>query len=134
MSPTRLSKYESAIRIVLAFNEAFNRRDVPGMMQLVSDDCVLEDTYPAPDGSRYVGKEAITEFLQQFFSESAEIQIEIEEIFGLGYRCVVLWRYEWVDVEGQRACIRGADIFQLKNDLICKKLSYVKGKLLQREN
>ncbi|MGD0708552.1 MAG: nuclear transport factor 2 family protein [Anaerolineaceae bacterium] len=51
MSPTRMAKFESAIRTVLDFNEAFNRRDVPGMMQLMSDDCRFENTTPAPDGT-----------------------------------------------------------------------------------
>jgi hypothetical protein len=37
MSPIRMSKLEAAMRVVLAFNEAFNRHDVPGMMQLMSD-------------------------------------------------------------------------------------------------
>jgi ketosteroid isomerase-like protein len=48
------------MRVVLAFNEAFNRHDVAGMMQLMSDDCVFEYTAPAPDGTVYAGKEAIT--------------------------------------------------------------------------
>jgi hypothetical protein len=48
MSPVRISRLESAMRVVLAFNEAFNRHDVAGMMQLMSDDCVFENTAPAP--------------------------------------------------------------------------------------
>jgi len=30
MSPTRMSRWESAIHLVLDFNEAFNRHDVAG--------------------------------------------------------------------------------------------------------
>jgi hypothetical protein len=30
MSPTRMSRLESSIRLVLEFNEAFNRHDVAG--------------------------------------------------------------------------------------------------------
>ena len=56
MSPTRMSRIESATRIVLEFNEAFNRHDVAGMMRLMSDDCVFENTDPAPDGTVYSGK------------------------------------------------------------------------------
>ena len=48
MSPTRMSRIESAIRIVLEFNEAFNRHDVAGMMQIMSDDCVFENTRSSP--------------------------------------------------------------------------------------
>ena len=36
MSPIRMSKIENALRIVLEFNEAFNRHDVTGMMQLMT--------------------------------------------------------------------------------------------------
>ena len=37
----------------LEFNEAFNRHDVAGMMQPMSDDCIFENTGPAPDGAVY---------------------------------------------------------------------------------
>jgi ketosteroid isomerase-like protein len=62
MSPTRLAKLESAIRIVLTFNQAFNRHDVAAMMRLMSDDCVFENTTPAPDGAVYSGKDAVARF------------------------------------------------------------------------
>ena len=115
------------MRIVLAFNEAFNRHDVPGMMQLMSDDCVFENTTPAPDGSVFRGKEEIAHFWQDFFQESPRAHIEIEEIFGLGMHCIMRWRYEWTDVGGQKGHVRGVDIFQVRDDLICEKFSYVKG-------
>jgi predicted SnoaL-like aldol condensation-catalyzing enzyme len=127
MSPTRLSRLESAIRVVLEFNEAFNRHDVAGMMQLSSDDCVFENTDPAPDGAVYSGKKVVTQFWQDFFRESPHAHIEIEEIFGLGIRCIMRWRYDWVDVAGKKGHVRGVDIFRVKNGSICEKLSYVKG-------
>jgi ketosteroid isomerase-like protein len=43
-----MSKIESAIRVVLEFNEAFNRHDVVGMMRLMSEDCVLESIIRFP--------------------------------------------------------------------------------------
>ena len=79
-----MSRLEAAIRVVLEFNEAFNRHDVAGMMQLMSDDCVFENTDPAPDGAVYSGKEAVTQFWQDFFRELPNAHIEIEEIFGFG--------------------------------------------------
>lgn len=123
----KMSRLEAAVRIVLAFNEAFNRHDVAGMMQLISDDCLFENTYPAPDGAVYAGKEANTQFWQTFFRESPHAHIEIEEIFGLGMRCVMRWRYDWVDGAGKKGHVRGVDIFQVKNGVIYEKLSYVKG-------
>ena len=127
MSPSRLARLESALRVVLAFNEALNRHDVAAMMALVTDNSVLENTTPAPDGTLYEGKEAITRFWHEFFRRSPEAHIQIEEIFGLGYRCVMRWRYEWVDAAGNRGHVRGVDVFRVESRLIREKLSYVKG-------
>lgn len=123
----KMSKIESAMRVVLEFNEAFNRHDVPAMMRLMSDDCLFENTSPAPDGTTYSGKEAITQFWQAFFHESPEAHIEIEEIFGLGMRCIMRWRYSWVDTAGETGHVRGVDVFRVQDGLIREKLSYVKG-------
>lgn len=127
MSPTRLSRLESAMRVVIAFSEAFNHHDVPGMMRLMNDDCVFENTNPAPDGTVYSGKEAVTQFWHDFFRQSPQAHIEIEEIFGLGNRCIMRWRYTWVDEAGKEGHVRGVDIFQVNDGLISEKLSYVKG-------
>lgn len=127
MSPARMARLESAIRIVLEFNRAFNRHDVAGMMQLMSDDCVFENTHPAPDGTVYAGKDAVSQFWQDFFRTSPQAHIEIEDILGLGERCVVRWRYEWADPDGEKGHIRGVDLFRVRSGAIYEKLSYVKG-------
>ena len=127
MSPARMSKLEASTRLVLEFNEAFNRHDVAGMMQLMSDECIFENTYPAPDGTVYAGKETVTQFWRDFFRESPQAHIEIEEIFGLGERCIMRWRYSWVDVEGKQGHVRGVDLFRVREGFILEKLSYVKG-------
>jgi len=127
MSPARMSQVESGIRVVLAFNEAFNRHDVAGMMQLMSEDCVFENTSPAPDGTAYRGKAAVTQFWHDFFRDSPQAHIEIEEIFGLGMHPIMRWNYSWLDVAGAQGHVRGVDIFQVKNGVITEKLSYVKG-------
>jgi len=127
MSPIRMSKLESAMRAVIAFNEAFNRHDVAGMMQLMTDDCIFENTNPPPDGAVYSGKEAITQFWRDFFRESPQARIEIEEIFSLGERCIMRWRYSWEEVAGEKRHVRGVDIFRVREGAICEKLSYVKG-------
>jgi steroid delta-isomerase-like uncharacterized protein len=123
----KMARIEVALRIVIEFNEAFNRHDVAAMMQLMSDDCIFDNTAPAPDGAVYKGKAAITQFWQEFFRESPQAHIEIEDIFGLGMRCIMRWRYDWVDGAGQKGHVRGVDIFQVKNGFISEKLSYVKG-------
>ena len=127
MSPARMSKIESGIRIVLEFNEAFNRHDTIGMMKLMSDECVIEDAHPAPDGKVVSGKEAVARHWQGFFRDSPQAHIDIEEIFGLGYRCIMRWKYSWTDAEWGKKYERGVDIFQIKEGFISTRLSYVKG-------
>ena len=127
MSPVRMSKVETAIRVVLEFNEAFNRHDVARMMDLMSDDCIFENTSPSPDGTVYSGKVAVAQFWQDFFRESPQAHIEIEEAFGFANRCIMRWKYEWVDATGQKGHVRGVDVFHVKGGLISEKLSYVKG-------
>jgi ketosteroid isomerase-like protein len=127
MSPARMAKVESAMRLVLAFNDAFNQHDVEGMMKLMSDDCVFENTAPAPDGTVYKGKDAVTQFWRDFFRESPSAHIEIEEIFGLGNHCIMRWRYDWVEASGIKGHVRGVDIFKIREGFISEKLSYVKG-------
>lgn len=122
MSPVKMKKLEAGVRLVMQFNEAFNRHDVEGMMRLMSDDCVFENTAPAPDGTRYAGKAAVTAFWEAFFREAPRAHIEIEELFGLGLHCVMRWTYSWGDGH-----VRGVDVFKLRDGLICEKLSYVKG-------
>lgn len=127
MSPIRMERVESAVRVVIAFNEAFNQHDIAGMTQLMSDDCVFENTSPAPDGTRYSGKEAVTQYWQDFFAQSPHAHIKVEELVGLGLRCIMRWRYDWVDQAGISGHVRGVDIVRVQNGFIVEKLSYVKG-------
>jgi ketosteroid isomerase-like protein len=115
------------LEVVTQFNEALNKRDVDTMMRLMSADCVFENTSPAPDGIRYEGQAAVRAFWENFFKGSAQATIEAEEIFEHDNRCVMLWIYRWVDLEGNAGHIRGVDVYKLQDGLITAKLSYVKG-------
>ena len=113
--------------LILRFNDALNARDLETMMALQTEDCVFENTYPPPDGARYVGQSAVRSFWGDFFRSSAESHIEVEEIFALGERVVMRWVYRWLDEQGQEGHIRGVDLYRLRDGLIAEKLSYVKG-------
>lgn len=123
----KMAKLEAAMRVVLAYVEAFNRHDLDGMMALTSEYSVYENTFPAPDGERFAGREAIAAYWQAFLEQSPHARLDIEEIFGFGRRCVLRWRYDWIDEAGQAGHVRGVDIYRVENDLITEKLSYVKG-------
>lgn len=125
------TKPSDPIQLVRRFNEALNEADVDGMMDCMTADCIFENTDPPPDGERFEGQAAVRAFWEAFFRSSSQAQIIIEEIFALGTaqegRCVMLWRYQWIDPQRQPGHIRGVDIYRLRDGLIAEKLSYVKG-------
>lgn len=118
---------DEAVRVVLDFNAALNAGDVDAMMRLMTADCVFENTFPAPDGTRLVGQAAVRAFWESFFASSQAPRLEVEEAFGLGERCVLRWTYRWREADGRPGHVRGVDVYRLRAGLIHEKLSYVKG-------
>jgi hypothetical protein len=114
-------------QVVIRFNDALNAQDLPQMMALMAQDCVFENTFPAPDGARYEGQAEVRAFWEDFFKTSAEARIEPEEIFTAGNRCVMRWVYRWIDAAGVPGHVRGVDVYTVEEGLITAKLSYVKG-------
>jgi len=116
----------STREVVDRFNEAFNRHDVDAIMALMTDDCVFENTRPAPDGTRIEGQGPVRAFWEQFFSNSPQARFEAEDAFDAGDRCVVRWTYHWVKESGT-GHVRGVDVFRVRDGKVAEKLSYVKG-------
>lgn len=107
-----------------AFNAAFNRHDIAEVMALMTVDCVFENTFPAPDGTRVEGEAAVRAAFAEFFRQSPQARFESEEVVAMGDRCAVRWVYRWDDTGGH---VRGIDLFRLRDGKIAEKLSYVKG-------
>lgn len=118
---------DPVLQPVVRLTEALNSRDLDTVLRAFSEDCVFENTYPAPDGTRYEGLQELRLFWTEFFRSNQQSSFEIEEIFALGDRCVMRWSYHWLDTGGQPGHIRGVDIYRVKNGKISEKLSYVKG-------
>jgi ketosteroid isomerase-like protein len=97
------SMNDPIIQLVLQFNAALNAGDVDAMMRLMTRNCVFENTDPPPDGMRYVGQDAVRAFWETFFRASREPNIQVEEIFAMGERCVMRWTYRWSTCRGTRA-------------------------------
>lgn len=116
----------STIDAINRFNDAFGRRDVAAIMQTMTEDCVFENTRPAPDGERIEGQQAVRDFWEKFFERSPEARFTTEDIFAAGDRGVVRWRYDWVR-EGKAGHVRGVDVFRVRDGKVAEKLSYVKG-------
>jgi len=118
---------ESTIEVINQFNEVFNRHDVPAVMALMTEDCIFDNTYPAPDGERFEGQEAVGRFWEEFFRSSPDANFQSEEMFACGDRCVICWRYNWTNADGSRSHIRGVDILRVRDGKVAEKLAYVKG-------
>lgn len=113
--------------VVNKFNTAFNQHDVQSVMALMTDDCIFENTFPAPDGERFEGQKAVRHFWEEFFQASPQAIFQTEEMITCGDRCIVRWRYEWRNAENQNGHIRGIDVFRVQDGKVSEKLSYVKG-------
>jgi ketosteroid isomerase-like protein len=120
------SQEQSTRTTVDRFNEAFNRHDADTLGALLTDDTVFEDTSPAPDGRRVVGKAAVVQFWREWFARNPDAHFDAEEIIVSGDRAVVLWIYRKVR-NGQPWHIRGVDVFAVRNNKVAAKLAYVKG-------
>lgn len=118
---------QALIQTVIRFNDALNAGDVDGMMRMMTEDCIYENTYPAPDGEIFSGQAAVRVFWEAFFQGSNQPHIEIEEIFAMGERCVMRWVYRWREADGSPHHMRGVDIYRVIGGQIAEKLSYVKG-------
>lgn len=112
--------------VIGRFNGAFARQDAGAVMSLMTEDCVFENTFPAPDGERCVGARAVHEFWSQFFASTPSARFEAEETLVFGDRAVVRWVFHW-DNDGVAGHVRGIDLFRVQDDKVAEKLSYVKG-------
>ena len=122
-----VAQTESTVEVINQFNEAFNRHDVPAVMALMTEDCIFDNTYPAPDGQRFEGQEAVGRFWEEFFRSSPDANFQSEEMFAFGDRCVIRWLYNWTNADGSRSHIRGVDILRVRDGKVAEKLAYVKG-------
>jgi len=109
------------LEVIDAFGNAWAAHDLNATLALITDDCVFESTDPAPDGTRYAGREAIGKAWRPIFDD-VNAHFEAEETLGFGDRVVQLWTYSW---EGGH--VRGIDVFLVRDEKVAEKRSYVKG-------
>lgn len=109
------------LEVVEIFGQAWVDHDLDAAIALITDDCVFDNTDPAPDGTRHVGPDAIRAAWKPIFDDLRS-RFDAEETFATGDRVVQLWRYSWGDGH-----VRGVDVFRIRDGQVAEKLSYVKG-------
>jgi hypothetical protein len=109
--------------VIDRFNGAFQRHDPAALADLVAEDCVLENTQPAPDGSRHEGRRACLEVWQAIAGNPAT-RFDLEAVEVLGERAIIQWRSWW----GRAPCdsVRGVNLMRVRGGLIVEGLGYTK--------
>ena len=80
--------------VIERFNQAFVAHDGSLLVDLVSEDCVMESVEPAPDGTRYEGREACLAFWQRL-AEDSNGSFAPEDVAVFGDRAIIRWRYRY---------------------------------------
>ena len=90
MSPGPAPESKTA-EVLRRFNDVFLSHDPAGLADLVAQDCVIENTNPAPDGSRHVGRDACIA-LWTGIATAPGTFFELERVAVMGERGLIFWR------------------------------------------
>ncbi|TPN01368.1 nuclear transport factor 2 family protein [Mesorhizobium sp. B2-1-3A] len=108
--------------IMQRYNDVFQRHDPSALHELVAEDCVIENTTPAPDGARRAGKAACVE-LWSAIATGPGTRFDIEETFVAGDRATIRWCYWMADGNS----LRGVNLMRVAHGRIVEAMGYVKG-------
>lgn len=110
--------------VIRRYNEVFLKHDPSALPVLVASGCVIENTNPAPNGSRHVGREACVEHWRRI-AINPEIRFDIEDVAVVGEKATIRWRLHWG--EGESKSVRGVNLMRVRDGQIVEALGYVKG-------
>ncbi|HEV8389663.1 MAG TPA: nuclear transport factor 2 family protein [Dongiaceae bacterium] len=110
--------------VLRRFNEVFLSHDPTALAELVAADCAIENTVPAPDGSRHEGRQACIALWTQIATTPGAF-FELEDVTVAGDRGIIRWRYHWG--EGKESSVRGVNLMRVRDGRIVEAPGYVKG-------
>jgi hypothetical protein len=109
--------------ILERFNEVFLTHEPAALQDLVAADCVIENTGPAPDGSRHEGKTACVALWTKIATMPGT-HFEPESIIARGDRGEIRWRLVWGP--DHASTVRGVNLMRVRDGQIVEALGYVK--------
>jgi ketosteroid isomerase-like protein len=110
--------------VMRRFNAVFQLHDPAALPELVGDDCVLENTQPAPNGSRHVGRDECVA-LWKSIATTKGTWFDVEDVVVAGERAIIFWRLHWG--EGDECSVRGVNLMRVAAGKIVEARGYVKG-------
>ena len=110
--------------VIDRFSAAFQKHEPSLLTDLIAEECVLENSQPAPDGSRHVGRKACLA-LWQAIATTPDTRFDLEDVEVIDDRAIIRWRFRWG--KGEQASVRGVNLMRVKDGLIVEGMGYVKG-------
>jgi len=123
----RLSK-EEMLKLMTEWADAWNRHDFEAVMEKFHDDILFENW----TGGRAGGKESLRKAWAPWFSHHGDFVFKTEAFIAdeEGQRVVWQWTLDWPSpekgYEGKREIRRGADIIEIKDGKVFRKITYSK--------
>ena len=109
--------------VIDRYNEAFRLHDPTLLAGLISDDCVIEDTSPAPAGARREGGKACLARWSELAGDAA-LDSSPEPADILGDLAGAPWVLRWGG--GENDWVRGVNLIRVRDGKIVEARGYLK--------
>ena len=116
-------KAKTTSEVIDQFNRAFEQHDASLLTDLVAEECVMESVEPAPDGTRYVGRNVNLTFWQNL-ANSRDGAFTVEDVVTSGDRATIRWRFR--SGPGLSQSVRGVTLMRVRDGMIVEALAYAK--------
>jgi ketosteroid isomerase-like protein len=111
--------------VLRRFNQVFLTHDPAALDDLVAEDCVAENTQPAPDGTRHEGKGACIDLWARIATRRG-VHFEPEAVIARGDRGEIRWRLVWGPERIDS--VRGVSLMRVRDGRIVEAQGYIKGR------
>jgi hypothetical protein len=115
---------ERTTALMKRFNDVFLSHDPSVLPELIAEHCIIENTTPAPNGERRVGRDACVA-MWTAIATTPGTHFDLEEVVAMGERAIIRWRFWWG--EGEVNSLRGVNLMRVRDGLIVEAMGYVKG-------
>lgn len=126
MSPLRMARIESAVRVIIQLINSFNQGDTSGVAELLAEGAILDAPSPGPNGSAYHGRTDIMKYIEGVLVTYPHSKLETEELVGFGNRDFLRWDLCLNTETDLSEPHRGVTLFLIREGKILEMLSYSK--------
>ncbi len=127
MAQITLSRSE-IMNLLLEWNQAWERHDLKGVMQLFHNDVLFENW----TGAKVRGRDNLEKAWAAWFANHGGFRFNAEDTFidETEQKVLYRWQLDWPSMEsgheGQHESRRGVDVLHFKDGKIIEKLTYCK--------